>query len=119
MPMRLRFAMHGVRNRRILHLVAINQRKARNAKPAELLGIYDPNLRPGEDEKKIEWSVDRIRYWLSVGAVPSKSVVKLLEAGKILSPDSPYSTAARLQPKYPVTPEAPIPSEEITPATEA
>ncbi|PBL01244.1 ribosomal protein S16 [Armillaria gallica] len=119
MPMRLRFAMHGVRNRRILHLVAINQRKARNAKPAELLGIYDPNLRPGEDEKKIEWSVDRIRYWLSVGAVPSKSVVKLLEAGKILSPDSPYSTAARLQPKYPVTPEAPTPSEEATPATEA
>ncbi|KAK0198213.1 hypothetical protein F5146DRAFT_77161 [Armillaria mellea] len=73
----------------------------------------------GEDEKKIEWSVDRIRYWLSVGAVPSKSVVKLLEAGKILSPDSPYSTAARLRPKYPVTPEVPIPSEETTPATEA
>lgn len=79
MPMRIRVAMHGVRNNRIFHLVAINQRARRDGKPTELLGIYDPRMAPGDTEKKVEWSIDRIKYWLSVGAVPSKSAVKLLE----------------------------------------
>lgn len=71
--------MHGIRNNRILHLVAIDHRKARNAKPAELLGIYKPRIDGPEGKKTLEWSVDRIKYWLQVGAVPTKSVVKLLE----------------------------------------
>lgn len=79
MPMRIRLALHGTRNNRIFHLVAIDQRKSRNAKPAELLGIYNPTLKLGQDHKKVEWSVDRIKYWLGVGALPSKTAVKLLE----------------------------------------
>lgn len=79
MPMRLRLAMHGVRHNRIFHLVAINGHARRDGKPAELLGVYNPHMQPGETQKTIEWSVDRIKYWLSVGAVPSKPVVKLLE----------------------------------------
>lgn len=95
MPMRLRLAVHGTRNDRIFHLVAINQRLRRNGKPTELLGIYDPRLKPGgRDYKTMEWSVGRIRYWLDVGAIPSKSVVKLLEMGNILKPGSPYHPKA-------------------------
>ncbi|KAK7468797.1 hypothetical protein VKT23_003298 [Stygiomarasmius scandens] len=91
MPMRLRLAIHGKRNDRIFHLVAVNQRSRRNAKPTELLGVYDPRVRPGGPEHKtVEWSVGRIRYWLSVGAIPTKSVVKLLEMGNILKPGSPF-----------------------------
>jgi len=82
--------MHGTRNNRILHLVAINQRQRRNARPLELLGVYDPHMTPQQEHKTVQWSVDRIRYWLSVGAVPSKSAVKLLELGNILLPGSPY-----------------------------
>lgn len=79
MPMRLRFALHGTRHNRIFHLVAVEQGKRRDAKPAELLGIYNRYTSGAQNKKTIEWSVDRIRYWLQVGAVPSKSVVKLLE----------------------------------------
>lgn len=79
MTIRLRFALHGTRHSRIFHLVAIDHRLRRDAKPAETLGIYDPQLHPGQSHKTLEWSVDRIRYWLSVGAMPSKSVVKMLE----------------------------------------
>ncbi|KAJ7125674.1 ribosomal protein S16 domain-containing protein [Mycena crocata] len=90
MPIRLRLAIHGRAHKRIFHLVAVNQRARRNAKPAEILGIYNPHLPHGGDHKTVEWSVDRIRYWLHVGAVPSKSVVKLLELGNILKPGSMY-----------------------------
>ena len=79
MPVRLRMAMHGQRHNRIFHLVAINQRARRDAKPMELLGIYDPAPKLGDTHKTVKWSVDRIKYWLGVGALPSKSVVKLLE----------------------------------------
>ncbi|KAI0721363.1 ribosomal protein S16 domain-containing protein [Cerioporus squamosus] len=84
MAVRLRMAVHGVRNSRIFHLVAVNQRQRRNAKPIELLGVYDPRLKPGESTKTIEWSVQRIQYWLNVGATPSKTVTKLLQMGGIL-----------------------------------
>ncbi|KAG1864303.1 ribosomal protein S16 domain-containing protein, partial [Suillus subalutaceus] len=90
MPVRLRMAMHGRRHNRIFHLVAINQRTRRDAKPMELLGIYDPALKLGDTHKTVKWSVDRIKYWLGVGALPSKSVVKLLERGGVLPPDSKY-----------------------------
>ncbi|TFK77189.1 ribosomal protein S16 [Pluteus cervinus] len=84
MPIRLRFALHGPRHRKIFHLVAIDKRRRRDGKPAELLGIYNPYVE--KDEKTVEWSVDRIRYWLHVGAIPSKSVTKLLELGGIKVP---------------------------------
>lgn len=79
MAVRLRMAVHGVRNNRIFHLVAVNQRQRRNVKPIELLGVYNPRLKPGESTKTIEWSVQRIQYWLGVGATPTKTVTKLLE----------------------------------------
>ncbi|CDO73500.1 hypothetical protein BN946_scf185013.g135 [Trametes cinnabarina] len=87
MAVRLRMAVHGLRNNRIFHIVAVNQRQRRNAKPIELLGVYNPRLKPGESTKTIEWSVQRIKYWLKVGATPSKSMTKLLQMGGILAPD--------------------------------
>ena len=78
MTVRLRLAIHGVRHNRIFHLVAIDQRKRRNAKPIELLGVYRQRVEPNSPHKSVEWSVDRIKYWLGVGAQPSDSVVKLL-----------------------------------------
>ncbi|KAI9462466.1 ribosomal protein S16 domain-containing protein [Lactarius psammicola] len=91
MPVRLRLSLHGHRNNRIFHLVATDLRKRRDAKPIELLGIYDPRLGLGQEHKTMHWSVDRILYWLEKGgAQPSKSVVKLLEKGGIIPPNSKY-----------------------------
>ena len=79
MPIRLRMAMHGHAHKKTFHIVAINSKLARNAKPAELLGIYDPHSADDKNPRVVRWSVDRIRYWLSVGAIPSKPVAKLLQ----------------------------------------
>lgn len=97
MPIRLRLARHGQRHTPVYHLVAINATKRRDAKPIEKLGEYDPLPRVPREyklptatqvfgkqpilpkEKRIEWDVDRINYWLSVGAQPTKTVVRLLE----------------------------------------
>jgi small subunit ribosomal protein S16 len=72
-------AMHGHTHKKLFHIVAIDSQLRRNAKPAELLGIYDPHSADGRNPRVVRWSVDRLRYWLSVGAVPSKPVAKLLQ----------------------------------------
>ncbi|KAI0800985.1 ribosomal protein S16 domain-containing protein [Fomes fomentarius] len=92
MAVRIRMAVHGVTNNRIFHIVAVNQRQRRNVKPIELLGVYNPRLKPGENTKIIEWSVQRIQYWLNVGATPSRSVTKLLQMGGILPAASPSAS---------------------------
>ena len=113
MVVRLRLARHGTRNNPFFHLVAIQNTKARNARPIEKLGEYDPVPRPvrppapprsSEDrpgykgqiitsgvhhtvniEKRIEWNEDRIRYWLNTGAQPSKPVARILDKVCILT----------------------------------
>ena len=82
MAIRIRLAMHGQRHRRVFHLVAINSRLRRDAKPAELLGVYDPHTKE-KDTRVIRWSVERIRYWLNVGAIPSKSAIRMMELASL------------------------------------
>lgn len=98
MPVRIRLARHGQRHNPFYHLVVIPSTKARDARPIEKLGEYDPIPRlpstadlpsssmifgkkteAAPKEKKVTWNVERIRYWLDTGAQPTRSVVKLLE----------------------------------------
>jgi len=101
MPIRLRLALHGHRHRKVFHLVAINSGLRREAKPAELLGVYDPHKTEDDDSRVIRWSVSRIRYWLNVGAIPSKSALKMLELGGIVKPGSPFHRT-KTRPLYPL-----------------
>lgn len=85
MPVRLRLSMHGPKHSKIFHLVAVDQRKRRDAKPIELLGVYNPRVLVESGEKKMEWAVQRIKYWLDQGgAQPSKPVLRLLERVRFL-----------------------------------
>lgn len=60
-------------------------RSARNSKPLEVLGTYDPIPRPppaGDEGKKpfkdIRLDTSRAKYWLGVGAQPSEPAWRLL-----------------------------------------
>ena len=79
MAIRLRMAMHGGTHRKVFHIVAIDSKLRREAKPTELLGIYDPHSGDDTNPRVVRWSVNRLMYWLRVGAVPSKPVAKLLQ----------------------------------------
>lgn len=59
-------------------------RTARNSKPLEVIGTYDPVPRPdpydnsGRLHKDIKLDAIRARYWIGVGAQPSDTVWRLL-----------------------------------------
>jgi small subunit ribosomal protein S16 len=79
-----------------LHHFAIlipRNRTARNSRPLEVLGTYDPKPqapRPGDTHgrpwKDIRLDISRARYWVGVGAQPSDTAWRLLSMVGILEP---------------------------------
>ena len=74
---KLRLKRFGRRHRPFYRLCAMDQRSARDSRAIEELGRYDPIEK--EAEKALQVNVDRARYWISVGAQPSRTVATLLK----------------------------------------
>jgi small subunit ribosomal protein S16 len=72
--LKIRLAQYGAKNRRTFRVIAIEERDRRNGKPVEILGFYNPLVKPAQ--MKID--KDRVAYWVSQGAVVTASVSKLL-----------------------------------------
>ena len=71
----LRLKRLGRTHRPFYRVCAMDQRVACKGKAIEELGWYDP-IAP--EERQVSLKVDRIDYWLSVGAQPSRTVASLL-----------------------------------------
>jgi small subunit ribosomal protein S16 len=56
-------------------IVVADQRKKRDGRAIEEIGLYHPK----EEPSRIEINSERAQYWLSVGAQPSEPVQRLLE----------------------------------------
>lgn len=90
MVLRLRLARISTpggakRHRPIYNIVLAHARTARDSKPLEVLGTYDPipflpvGAPPdARKQKDIKVDVARAKYWLGVGAQPSDTVWRLL-----------------------------------------
>lgn len=72
---KLRLTQTGTKNRKTYRIIAIEEGKRRDGKAIEILGFYDPLVKP----PKISLKRDRVEYWISVGAKPTPSVAKLLQ----------------------------------------
>ena len=77
MAVRIRLKRVGRRHRPSFRLAAVDRRRARDSRVIEELGSYNP-IDPVED-RRVALKRDRIEYWLSVGALPSDTVRRLLE----------------------------------------
>ena len=72
----LRMQRMGRAHRPFYRIGAMDKRSPRNGRVIENLGWYNP---VSNDEKQYEIKVDRVNYWLSVGAQPSQTVADLLK----------------------------------------
>lgn len=73
---KIRLTQTGTKNRKTYRLVAIEEGKRRDGKAIEILGFYNPLVKPPQISVKRE----RVNYWLSVGAQTTAAVEKLLKA---------------------------------------
>ncbi|KAL2351395.1 ribosomal protein S16 domain-containing protein [Cryomyces antarcticus] len=89
MVVKIRLARFGKRNAPFYNIVVAHARTARNSKPIEVLGTYDPIPKePRESEagnegqkrkfKDIKLDTVRAKYWLGVGAQPSDPIWRIL-----------------------------------------
>lgn len=76
--LKIRLAQHGSKNRRTYRIVVIEEAKRRNGRPVELLGFYNPLVKPAQ----MKLDMDRVAYWQSQGAVVTTGVAKLLTPTK-------------------------------------
>lgn len=141
---------HCTRNNPLYSLVAIRAPQRQTAKPLELLGSYNPrpivvpppSVSPNgqvRDEKEwgprqhtpntgvakigqknVEWNLERVRYWLSQGALPTKPVERLLIQAGVISASRRSLTSVVLRRELTLSPPAtrpqrPTPCRSLSP----
>ncbi len=74
--MKIRLAEYGSKNRRTFRIVAIDESSRRNGKPVEVLGFYNPLVKPAQ----IKIDMERLAHWKSLGAQVTIGVNKVLES---------------------------------------
>ena len=97
MSVRIRMKMTGRKHRPFFRICVIDRQKARDGLPIEELGTYDPMVKAKADRVKV--NLDRIAYWLSVGATPSDRVATLLKKIKNNDFGAARPAPARVAPK--------------------
>jgi len=69
----IRLARRGARKQPHYRIVVIEKERARNGRPVEVVGTYNPRTNPAS----VEMKRDRVEYWVSKGAQMSERVNKL------------------------------------------
>jgi len=70
----IRLARVGARKQPYYRVIVIEKERARNGRPVEVVGTYNPRTDPASVELKRE----RVDYWVSKGAQVSETVSRLL-----------------------------------------
>jgi len=78
----IRLARVGARKQPHYRVVVIEKERARNGRPVEIVGTYNPRTTPASVELKRE----RIDYWRSKGAQLSARMVKILSFAETAAP---------------------------------
>ena len=77
MAVRIRMKKMGRKHRQFFRIVAIDSRQPRDGRVIEELGTYDPQVK--DTDARVTLKPDRIKYWQSVGALPSERVAVFLK----------------------------------------
>mgnify|MGYP002632818052 FL=1 len=79
MAMKIRLARGGSKKRPHYSIVAADSRMARDGRFIEKLGTYNPLLAK-DSEDRVKMNMERVEYWLGVGAQPTDRIARMLEA---------------------------------------
>jgi small subunit ribosomal protein S16 len=76
----IRLQRTGKRTQPQYRVIAADKRSAVGSQAKEVLGTFNPCLKETE---QIKLNLERVNYWIKVGAVPSQTVSSLIKkAGK-------------------------------------
>ena len=79
MALKIRLARGGSKKRPYYRIVVTDVRNPRDGRFIEKLGTYNPLL-PKDHNDRVTLQIDRIKYWMGVGAQPTDRVQRFLDA---------------------------------------
>ncbi len=77
MSLKIRLARAGAKKRPYYHIVIADSRSPRDGRFIEKVGSYNPML-PAEHEERVRLFQERIKHWLSEGAIATDRVARFL-----------------------------------------
>ena len=78
MSVKIRLARGGAKKRPYYYIVAATTTSPRDGRYIEQVGTYNPMLKK-DDESRVKLNIERCKYWLSVGALPTDRVARFLD----------------------------------------
>jgi len=88
----------GAKKRPFYRIVIADSRMARDGRFIERVGTYDPMLQR-DNPNRVKLDVERLKHWLSKGALPSERVQKFLADVSLASPPARRETPKKSAPR--------------------
>jgi small subunit ribosomal protein S16 len=82
MAVKLRLARGGAKKRPYYYIVAADVNSPRDGRYIERVGTFNPML-PKDHADRVRLNTERAQYWLSVGALPTDRVARILDAADL------------------------------------
>jgi small subunit ribosomal protein S16 len=101
----------GRKHRPFYRICVMDSRKQRDGEAIEEIGTYDTSV--ADKSKRVTINMERVDYWMSVGAQPSDNVATLIKKVKKNKFGTAAAPAPLIAPKEP-EPEAAEESAEAT-----
>jgi len=83
MPLKIRLSRGGAKKRPMYRIVVADSRSPRDGAFLERVGVYQPLLAKDHPER-LTMNVDRIKYWLDRGAMPTDRVAVFLGKADVI-----------------------------------
>ena len=83
MSLVIRMARAGTKKRPFYHIVVADSRSPRDGRFIERLGHFNPPL-PKEKTERLKLDLDKVKAWMTKGALPSDRVMRFLDAAGIM-----------------------------------
>lgn len=95
MAVKIRLQRGGANHSPFYRLVAADSKARRDGRSVEVLGTYDPKNK--DESKQIHLKLERVEYWLGVGAQPSDTARSLIkQARRKAAAAAPVEVAAEI-----------------------
>ena len=76
----IRLARHGSKKNPFYHVTVADRSAKRDGRFVERVGFFNPVAKGNSEELRLD--LERVDYWLSVGAKPSERVGKLIRRAR-------------------------------------
>jgi small subunit ribosomal protein S16 len=98
MSLKIRLSRTGAKKQPTYRLVVADSRSPRDGRFIEKVGTYNPRV-PHDHKERLVLKTDRIKHWLSVGALPTDRVQRFLSTVGVMDAPKRFEQTKQDKPR--------------------